>query len=130
MRVFTPFRVVASSRSVRGGCSARRAARASPVIGGSAMYARSTTVQGDPQAMDDAIAYVRDEVAPLVGDMDGYVGISMICDRDSGRCIITSTWATEEARQSSAASVVASRSRVAEILRADTPVVRDWEVAA
>ena len=28
------------------------------------MYARSTTVQGDPQAMDELIAYVRDEVAP------------------------------------------------------------------
>jgi heme-degrading monooxygenase HmoA len=94
------------------------------------MYARSTTVQGDPQAMDDLIAYVRDEVAPLVGDMDGYVGISMICDRDSGRCIVTSTWDSEEARRASASAVGPSRSRAAEILRADTPVVHDWEVAA
>ena len=50
-----------------------------------AMHARSTTVEGDPQAMDDVIAYVRDKVAPLVGDMDGYVGISMICDRERTR---------------------------------------------
>lgn len=94
------------------------------------MYARSTTVQGNPQAMDDVIAYVRDDVAPLVGGMDGYVGISMICDRDSGRCIVTSTWATEEARQASASAVVASRARAAEIFGADTPDVHDWEVAA
>jgi heme-degrading monooxygenase HmoA len=94
------------------------------------VYARSTTVEGDPQAMDDGIAYVRDEVAPLVGEMDGYVGISMICDRRSGRCIVTSTWASEETRQASAAKVGTSRSRWAEILRADTPVVHDWEVAA
>ena len=84
------------------------------------MYARSTTVQGDPQAMDDVIAYVRDEVAPLVGDLDGYVGISMICDRDSGRCIVTSTWATEGARQASNSAVGASRSRVAETTPAPT----------
>ena len=30
------------------------------------MYARSTTVRGNPQAMDEGIAYVRDEIMPAV----------------------------------------------------------------
>ena len=49
------------------------------------MYARSTTVNGDPKALDGAIAYVRDEVMPMVQEMDGCIGLSMLCDRDSGR---------------------------------------------
>ena len=46
------------------------------------MYARSTTVRGDPQSVDDGIAYVRDEVMPAVQQMDGCIGLSMLADRD------------------------------------------------
>ena len=65
------------------------------------MYARSTTVNGDPKSLDDAIAYVRDEVMPIVQEMDGCIGLSMLCDRDSGRSITTSAWETEEAMHNS-----------------------------
>ena len=59
------------------------------------MYARSTTVRGDPQKLDDGIAYVRDEVMPALQRMSGCVGLSMLTDRDSGRCIVTSERAGE-----------------------------------
>jgi heme-degrading monooxygenase HmoA len=94
------------------------------------MYARSTTVEGDPQRLDAFIAYIRDDVAPLVSGMEGNVGLSMICDRESGRCIVTTTWQSADAMRASASGVRASRSRAAEILHADAPVVHDWEVAA
>ena len=61
------------------------------------MYARSTTVRGNPQAMDDGITYVRDKVMPAVRQMDGCVGLSMLADRESGRCIVTTAWADAEA---------------------------------
>jgi heme-degrading monooxygenase HmoA len=93
------------------------------------MYARSTTVRGNPQKMDEGIAYVRDEVMPLVRGMDGCVGLSMLCDRDSGRCIVTTAWETEEARRASAEGVRASRARAAEVFGAADPEVRDWEIA-
>src|SRR3712207_8659341 len=48
------------------------------------------SIAGNPGSLDDAIAYVRDEVWPAVRDMDGCVGLSMMCDRESGRCIATS----------------------------------------
>jgi quinol monooxygenase YgiN len=93
------------------------------------MYARSTTLEGDPRTMDEAIAYVRDELMPLVRAMDGCVGLSMLGDRDSGRCIVTTSWESAEARTASAEGVHASRARAAEILHAGDPEVRDWEIA-
>ncbi len=77
------------------------------------MYARSTTVRGDPQAMDDGIAYVRDEVMPAVQRMDGCVGLSMLCDHGSGTCIVTTAWNDADAMHRSADAVQPMRARTA-----------------
>jgi heme-degrading monooxygenase HmoA len=83
---------------------------------------------GNPQAIDDAIAYVRDEILPTVTGMDGCIGLSMMCDRDSGRCITTTSWATEEAMHDSESGVHDLRMRYAEIL-GGSPEVQEWEIA-
>ena len=93
------------------------------------MYARSNTLMGNPQAMDEGIAYIRDEMMPLLQGMDGFVGLSMLCDRDSGRCIVTTAWTSEEAMRASDAGVRDSRARASEIFGGSTPEVREWEIA-
>ena len=65
------------------------------------MYARSSTFQARPESIDEGIAFVRDEVMPTASDMDGCIGLSLICDRDSGRCIATTAWSTEDAMTAS-----------------------------
>jgi quinol monooxygenase YgiN len=92
------------------------------------MYARTTTVRGTPQAMDDGIAYVRDKVMPGVGDMDGCVGLSMLCDRESGRSIVTTAWADADAMRRSAEGVMALRAKAAEIMQGRAEV-QEWEIA-
>lgn len=92
------------------------------------MYARSTTVRGNPQSMDDAVAYMRDEVMPAVQEMAGCIGMSMMCDRDTGRCIATTAWESEEAMHNSEAAVHDKRQRMAEML-GGTPEVQEWEIA-
>ena len=92
------------------------------------MYARSTTVRGNPQAMDEGIAYVRDKVMPTVRQMDGCIGLSMLADRDSGRCIVTTSWADAEALRGSADGVLAMRQRTAELLGGPAEV-QVWEIA-
>ncbi|MFD2093965.1 hypothetical protein [Blastococcus deserti] len=92
------------------------------------MYARSTTVRGDPRRVDDGIAYVRDEVMPALQGMSGCVGLSMLCDRDSGRCIVTSAWADDTAMRATEETVRAMRERVAEMFDGDIEV-NQWEIS-
>jgi quinol monooxygenase YgiN len=92
------------------------------------MYARSTTVRGNPQKLDAGIRYVHDKVMPAVQQMDGCVGLSMLVDRDTGRCIVTTAWADAEAMRNSADGVRSIRERAAEILEG-TPEVQEWEIA-
>jgi quinol monooxygenase YgiN len=92
------------------------------------MYARSTTMRGNPQAVDDLVANMRDEIMPAVTEMDGCVGLSLLVDRDTGRCIATSAWETPEAMHASAERVRTLRDRAAERFGA-TPEVQEWEIA-
>ncbi len=93
------------------------------------MYARSTTVRGNPQSVDDAVAYVRDEVMPAIQQMDGCIGLSLMCDRDSGRCIATTAWESEEAMHNSESGVHDMRMRMAQMMGGDSPQVQEWEIA-
>lgn len=93
------------------------------------MHARTTTVRGDPQAVDDGIEYIRDAVWPMLRGMSGCVGMSMLADRDSGHCIVTAAWATHEAMRASAVAVGELRDHAAQVMRAESMDVAEWEVA-
>ena len=92
------------------------------------MYARSTTIHGDPMKMDEGIDYVRETVMPAVRQMAGCSGLSMLCDRESGRCIVTTAWRNEMAMHDTESAVHDLRRRTAEIMggRAE---VQEWEIA-
>ena len=92
------------------------------------MYARTTTVHADPQRIDQGIRYVRDDIMPAVQGMAGCLGLSMLCDRDSGRCIVTTSWDSEESMSASRDAVRAMRERATDVLggRFD---VDEWEIA-
>lgn len=91
------------------------------------MYARSTSIQAQASKIDAGIAYVRDEVMPALQDMDGYVGLSLLVDRESGRCIATSAWETEDALRTSTDQAAPLRDRASEIFGGDV-TVEPWEI--
>jgi quinol monooxygenase YgiN len=93
------------------------------------MYARSTTLQVRPDAMDDAVTMMRDDVWPAMRDMDGCVGMSMMCDRGSGRCIISSAWEDRAALMSSADRVAPMRRRMQDKYGNGAVEVQEWEIA-
>jgi quinol monooxygenase YgiN len=92
------------------------------------MYARSTTITGRPEAIDECITLIRDEVQPAITVMDGCLGLSLVVDRSSGRCIATSAWETEESMILAGDTVAPYRARAGAILGGE-PEVDQWEVA-
>ncbi len=93
------------------------------------MYARSTTIHGNPGSVDATTAYVRDEVMPAARDMDGCLGLSMLADRDTGRCIVTTSWRLAAARHTSA-DEFRPYADPTPLLVGGAAEVQEWEIAA
>lgn len=93
------------------------------------MYARSTTIHGTPQAVDEGIAFVRAEDMPALRRLDGCNGLSMLANRTTGRCIVTTSWRDEAAMNASEDAVRASQQRTVEVLGGSAQV-DEWEIAA
>jgi hypothetical protein len=96
---------------------------------GSGVHARSATIHADPQRIDDGIRIVRDELMPEVMGLDGCVGLSMLCDRESGRCIVTTSWASEPAMRATTETARDLLQETAEAIGSDDISVDEWEVA-
>jgi hypothetical protein len=92
------------------------------------VYARSTTIEGQPSSICAGIDYVRDVVMPALRQMDGCIGLSLLVDRGSGRCIATSSWETDKAMHASGQQVLPLQRRAAQIFGGSVTVDR-WEIA-
>jgi quinol monooxygenase YgiN len=93
------------------------------------VHARSTTFVARPECIDTGIAVFRDEVMPALGAMPGCVGMSLLTDRESGRCIATTAWEDMAAMQASADQVRPLRAHAAKAFSATTSV-DEWQIAA
>ena len=92
------------------------------------MYARSTSLQAKVSSMDAGVDLIRSEVLPAVQAMQGCVGLSMMVDWKSGRCIVTSAWETQDEMQASDAAIAPLRERAGKML-GGVPYVEEWEIA-
>ena len=93
------------------------------------MYARSTTIQAQPSSIDAGIAHMRDSVMPSLEGIPGCLGLSLLVDRTSGRCIATSSWDSEEAMRASEETIRTIRDQAAQLFGGSTQV-EEWEIAA
>ena len=94
------------------------------------MYIRTTEIQGEPAGVDSGLRLVREEIFPSVSAMDGCVGMSVLVDRESARCVTTTAWSSQDAMQASAASVRPLRDRAERALGSTSGrYVHEWEVA-
>ena len=92
------------------------------------VHARTTTMQAQTSSIDDGIAYMRDELTPELENIEGYVGMSLLIDRESGRCIITTAWETEDAMSASADKAKQLRSQAADRFGGDVEKIEEWEI--
>jgi heme-degrading monooxygenase HmoA len=93
------------------------------------MYARSSTVTAEPSTINRGIRYVQDELLPELLAVEGCVGLSMLVDRSTGRCIATSAWETEEAMRASEDEVRPLRDHFVVTLGSTSATVEEWEVS-
>jgi len=93
------------------------------------MFARSTWIQARVPSLDAGVDMIRNDVLPAVQAMDGCIGLSMMADRKSGRCIVTSAWESRDAMHASASAVAHLRERAGKLLGGE-PYVEEWEIAA
>jgi heme-degrading monooxygenase HmoA len=82
-----------------------------------------------PESIDAGIAQVRDDVMPMVQGMEGCIGLSMMVDRESGRCITTTAWRSAEAMHATDEMLRPVRARLGETIGGGTPQVEEWEIA-
>jgi hypothetical protein len=92
------------------------------------VYARSTSVPAVRERIDAGVRYVDVEVTPLLSAREGCVGLSMLVDRRTGGCILTSAWRSVEALQAWDGDLRGVAGRVAEVL-GGSPEDEDWEIA-
>jgi quinol monooxygenase YgiN len=93
------------------------------------MHARSTSIKGNPASLHAGIAYVRDEVMPTTQQTDGCIGLSMLADHESGRCIVATAWADEHAMRTNAAEDRTVQHRLLHMLGGGHADVQEWEIA-
>ncbi|MGX9674712.1 hypothetical protein [Mycobacterium sp. HM-7] len=92
------------------------------------MYARSTTIHAQPSAIDAGVAHLRDEVMPKLQELDGFVGMSLLTDHQSGRCIAVTAWQSEEEMNAVAEQVRPIREQAIEMF-GGAATVDEWDIA-
>lgn len=91
------------------------------------MFSRSMTIHGNPAALDEGIAYIRDDAMPRLLAMDGCVGLSMLADRVSGRSIVSTAWRDAESMQATVPMVRELWDRSTQIM-GGLAEIEEWEL--
>jgi heme-degrading monooxygenase HmoA len=92
------------------------------------MYARVTTIEGNPDKMDDASRHVQEQTLPQLQQMDGFKGFAALADRHSGKLLGVAFWESEEALRATEEAVSSVRSGVAEAAGGTVAGVEQYEV--
>ncbi len=91
-------------------------------------FSRINELYGDPSRADAAIEHLRSNVVPHVSGMEGFISVVAFLNRMTGRTVVTTTWASAEARAASAQAVVGARREAAQAAGAGDVRVQEFEV--
>jgi heme-degrading monooxygenase HmoA len=63
-----------------------------------AMFARVSTMVGDPARADDGVRMLEMETLPELEHIEGFQRIFAVMDRGTGKSLVITLWESEEAR--------------------------------
>jgi heme-degrading monooxygenase HmoA len=93
------------------------------------MYARVSTFQGRPDQTAEGIRVAREQILPAARLQDGFRGIYLLFDRESGRSLSITLWETEEDMKMSEDAALRARTESAEAAGEIIVGVERYEVA-
>jgi heme-degrading monooxygenase HmoA len=65
------------------------------------MFASVSTYQGPPDQIDEGVRYAQENIVPRVQEVEGFEGIYLLLDRQSGKVLSITLWESEEAMRAS-----------------------------
>jgi heme-degrading monooxygenase HmoA len=92
------------------------------------MHARVTTLDMDPGNVDQVRDQLEADDVPKFQQLDGFEGMTLLTDRESGKTVAVTFWETEDALRESEDAVQGARQRAAETGGAGEPQVERFEV--
>jgi hypothetical protein len=94
------------------------------------MHTRMTTLELDPERVDEVIAELEERDVPEFKKLDGFRGFIVLVDRKRGKVVGASFWQTDDQMKLSESTGESARERAAERGGAtEEPVVERFEVA-
>ncbi len=93
------------------------------------MHARVTTLQADPNKLEDGIRLFRDQVVPVARQQRGFEGARLLVNRSSGKVQAVTLWESAETAQAADAAMNQQRSQGAQTLGAAAPTTEVFEMA-
>jgi heme-degrading monooxygenase HmoA len=65
------------------------------------MFASVSTYQGPPDQIDEGVRYAQENIMPTLQEVEGFEGIYLLVDRQSGKVLTITLWESEEAMRAS-----------------------------
>ena len=65
------------------------------------MFANVSTYQGPPDQIDEGIRYAQENIVPTLQEVEGFEGIYLLVERQSGKVLTVTLWESEEALRAS-----------------------------
>jgi heme-degrading monooxygenase HmoA len=93
-----------------------------------AVYARISTFEGSPEHIDEELRHVRENVLPQIQQQEGFKGLVALADRQSGKTLGITFWASEEALEASEEAASRLREDSAEAMSETIAGVERFEV--
>ena len=93
------------------------------------MFARVSTFQGPPDQTAEGIRVAREQILPAAKLMDGFKGIYLLYDRESGKSLSVTLWETEADMRVSKEAASRVRTQSAETSGEKVVNVERYEVA-
>ncbi len=65
------------------------------------MFANVSTYQGPPDKIDEGLRYAQENIVPSLQEVEGFEGVYLLVDRQSGKVLTITLWESEEALRAS-----------------------------